>query len=625
MLRMIKENPMSHLDNEEKAKDISLEEKNISFFQSLKEMLQLTKRADKALLSKVIVSSFISGLAAPGQLWILGEVTERLIGVVSVSDVTSTLFPWLLGLSILRLLGNFSVYWGDSNRQHLEEKMTLEIQSDLFLQSIYTPYSYFENQEFYNALHRANEGMGGIFLGFIFQLVKILENLVKVIGYVWITLQASWVVPSLLLIGGIPIFFLQSRFNVDRYALTYDQTTDTRLMHYFVGLLSSRRASKEIRLFAASDYLIDRWQGIYNKLSFNKMKQERKQRLIMILVESFPILTFGFSLFILLSILRDGEIGIGVFVIALYALTTLQSNWEWTIRYFGWLQEDYQRFVKDLLFFTRQEKSIPDKTNQEKEEQIENIPLKGVSLSIRDLSFSYPNSSHEVLKNINLEIVSGEKIALLGVNGSGKSTLVKIILGLLEPSKGKIILNGQEEDVSYSLMSQTSVVYQDFCEYHLNVKQNIGLGDVNQITNQKKIERAAAVGGVADSIDGLDDRYDTQLGATFGGRDLSGGQWQKMATARGFFKESNLVIFDEPASALDAVSEEKMYNRFISEMTSKGKTAIIISHRISFARLADRIVVMDNGNIKEEGSHQELLNANQLYAHLLKTQEKSYT
>lgn len=590
-----------------------------SFLYGIGEMIKMARKADVKSLVGVIVLSLLSGVAAPAQLWILSRIINSLFSSHSAS-ILLNLLPWFICLSLFRILENFSTTSSESLRNYLEEKMTLEIQADLLKKAYSVPYINYESQEFYDALHRANEGMGGVFLGFVFQLVKILENLVKIGGYVWITLEAHWTIALIILCGGVPILILQNKFNVERYKLVYDQTAENRLLNYFVQITSDRKAAKEVRLLNVSDYLINKWEIIYKKLRSEYFKQLSRQRIFTGMVELLPAISFAISLYLLFWSLISTDLNIGNFTIVIYAVTSLQNDWEWTIRYIGWLQEDYLRFVKDLLSFLNFSESSDlgenpcvvshtDYTNQ-------------LRIDIENATFSYPNSSEKVLKNLTFSIQPGEKIALLGTNGSGKSTLIKMLLGLLKPTKGTISFNGCLDHTFGSELTQTSVVYQDYCEYHLSLKENIGLGDTKKSQSNNLIRKAAEKGGVNDFVHKLTDQYDTILGTEFKGVDLSGGQWQKVATSRSFFKEAKLIIFDEPASALDSFSEEKMYKRF-SEIDNH-TTAIMISHRIGFAKFADRIIVMDKGEIIESGSHDELIQLNKWYAKLLKLQQERY-
>jgi ATP-binding cassette subfamily B protein len=230
-----------------------------------------------------------------------------------------------------------------------------------------------------------------------------------------------------------------------------------------------------------------------------------------------------------------------------------------------------------------------------------------------------------ILKGLDLEIKRGEKIALLGDNGSGKSTLIKLMLGLYKPLTGTIRINGidlNELDLN-SWRARTTAIFQDFQKYQLlNVRENVAVGQIEHL-NDKELARKAALRSGADAmIQTLSEGYETLLGKEFGGTELSKGQWQKLAVARAYFRDSELLILDEPTASLDAKAEVEIYRQF--EQVSLGKTVVFISHRLGAAKLADRIIVLNNGHIEEQGTHAELLKQNGQYAHMYQLQARWY-
>lgn len=240
------------------------------------------------------------------------------------------------------------------------------------------------------------------------------------------------------------------------------------------------------------------------------------------------------------------------------------------------------------------------------------------------MTFCYPESDRAVLHDVSLEIQPGEKVALLGENGAGKTTLVKLLLGLYDPTQGVICYDGHDLRTlePNCVWEQVSAVFQDYAMYHLTVRENVGFGKLERLNDTTAIRRAAKLGGAADFVEGWKDQFEAYLGPTFGGRDLSGGQWQKVATSRSFMRQPQFLVLDEPTAALDPQAEVEVYKRF-QEMAG-GRTTLLISHRIGFARLADRIIVLKEGHVVESGTHQELLASEGEYAQLFATQAKWY-
>jgi len=247
-------------------------------------------------------------------------------------------------------------------------------------------------------------------------------------------------------------------------------------------------------------------------------------------------------------------------------------------------------------------------------------------LEFRNVSFTYPGSTAKALNNVSFQISPGESLALVGENGSGKTTLIKMLTRLYEPTEGEIILDGlalQDWDVE-ALRQRIGVIFQDFGRYQFSVGENIGAGDVRYIDDAERWATAAETGMAAPFIDDMPDGYNTQLGRWFkGGRELSGGQWQKIALSRAFMRsDADILVLDEPTAAMDAASEAAIFDHFQSE--SHNKMTILISHRFSTVRAADRIIVIHKGKILEQGNHESLLAENGQYAHLFKLQARGY-
>lgn len=240
------------------------------------------------------------------------------------------------------------------------------------------------------------------------------------------------------------------------------------------------------------------------------------------------------------------------------------------------------------------------------------------------VSFSYPDSGHRVVKDVSLTIRPGERIAIVGENGAGKSTLVRLLTGLYSPDSGNVLMDGREStsDEARDLRGQIGAVFQDYVPWQMTVRDNIGLGNLARIDDDRALAVAAERAGIATLLDGLPDGLDSWLGRQFGDRDISGGEWQRIALARVFFRDSRLLILDEPTAALDPLAEQRLFERFAS--LTEGGTAIMISHRLGPARYADRVIVMDQGSIVEAGPHDRLLAQGGLYARMFAAQSAWY-
>jgi ABC-type multidrug transport system fused ATPase/permease subunit len=311
---------------------------------------------------------------------------------------------------------------------------------------------------------------------------------------------------------------------------------------------------------------------------------------------------------IVLLLVLNGEVTVGVFGAAIAAFLSLQSSTQGFLQRLGDFPEQLLHAADYYAFL-----DMPEDVDG-------TVQYHGLrdEIALRGVSLQYPNSESYALKQLTLSLRRGEKIAILGENGSGKTTLSKVLLGLYPAGSGEVLYDGVAvgDLKKDSLYAKVSAIAQDFVSYSLTLRENIAISDLDRLSNDREIESAlsdAGVGGVA-----LDD----MMGREFGGRELSGGQWQKLAIARGLFKESELIILDEPTSALDPLIETEILSNFIK--AAEGKTALIISHRVGLCKLVDRIVVMKDGMISETGTHAELLVADGEYRRLYTAQAVWY-
>lgn len=401
----------------------------------------------------------------------------------------------------------------------------------------------------------------------------------------------------------LPLMFIQMRYGNQRYALSVEMTEANRLNSYFESLLFKRETIKEIRINNLEDHYIKKWIQSFKFNASKHIKLDIKQTkwLIasnLILVFSF-IISGGFAY----QLTLQGVLTIGVIAGVIQAIQSLQGIVPGFTSNISNLYES-SLFVNDYRSFAPM--------YYEKNKPIE-ITLPVEKIEITNLYFKYPNQSKNTLNNINLSIKQGDKIAIIGENGSGKTTLIKCLIGLYNTEK-MIKINDihyleelEKEDYWRSL----SILFQDFNRYDLSVKENIGL-DNKKIIDMEKIRKVAKAVGIDQYVNNLPLQYDTTLGVLFkNGKELSGGQWQKIAIARAYYKEANFLFLDEPTSALDSGSEYYIVKNLLKKI--ENRAVVYITHRINVAMLADKIIIMNEGRIAEEGSHEELLKVKGLY------------
>jgi ATP-binding cassette, subfamily B, bacterial len=521
------------------------------------------------------------------------------IGMSNISTIIILLILQLGLLTVSSSVHNYKIILDTKLSQNLD----FFIKESLIIKSVQIKYSNFENPRFYNDFQRAQAGTSNKFLLPINNLLEIIKNCITLVSILGFIFHFHWFLGIISFLSGIPIFAIQIKFGIKRFNLMKHQTPTARQHSYVFSLFSNRVANKELRIFGISKYLLDKWKKLFNKNKNEIIKLVTKQQQTNILVELCTSLLYTGSLFFLLHLVTKKIVRIGDFVAIGESIRKSQTSINIIAMNLGKLYEN-SLFLEDFFRFFESE----EETEIERVTGIE-FPHKLESgIQINNLSYRYPQSRNDSLKNINLKINPGEKIAILGENGSGKSTLIKCLLGLYEVERGSILFDGIPIDYinSQSLHKNISVIFQDFIKYEFSVRENIGFGNLNKINAEEDLIFYAKLTGSHSFINKLGKTYSTNLGKLFEeSEDLSGGQWQKIALTRALIKDPQVLILDEPTSALDPISEYELYKKFLC--LSLDKTLIFITHRMYPTLLADKIILLRNGEILEAGSPQKLL------------------
>ena len=476
----------------------------------------------------------------------------------------------------------------------------------------------FEDATFYDKLERARQQVNGR-TALLSQTFTQAQDLVTM-GSLLVGLAAfnPWLI-LLLFVAVIPAFMGELYFNAKSYFLQRGWTPQRRTLDYFRFIGASDDTAKEIKLFSLSGFLVDRFR-ILSTQYYNETKKLSISRAIWgsLLV---AIGTIGYFLaygIIVLDTIK-GAISVGTLTFLTGSFRQLQSFLEGFLSRFNSISQG-ALYLNDLFDFYRIEPHIVSPLNPR---PIPNPIREG--FVFENVGFKYPRSDRWANRNLSFTLHVGEKLALVGENGSGKTTLVKLLTRLYDPDEGRILLDGydlREYDLE-ELRRQIGVIFQDFQKFQFTAGENIAVGNIDSLENKPELQRAAGQSLADAVIEKLPLQYDQPLGRRFAkGIELSGGEWQKVALARAYLREANVVILDEPTAALDARSEFEVFKRF-AELT-KGKTAVLISHRFSTVRMADRILVLDKGQMLEIGSHEELLAKNGRYAELFYLQAEGY-
>lgn len=476
----------------------------------------------------------------------------------------------------------------------------------------------FEDSEFYDKLERARQQTIGrtVLLSQVFAQVQDLITM----GFLAAGLMAfnPWLI-LLLLIAIVPAFLGESYFNDRTYALTRGQTPERRELDYLRYIGASDETAKEVKLFNLSGFVIDRFKTLSNKFYDDNKKLSIKRAgwgTLFALIGSAGY--YAAYITIILQTI-SGAITLGTLTFLAGSFRQLRSVLETILSRFTSVSQG-AIYLKDFFdFFEIQPNIITPKKPIPFPKPIQH------GLVFEKVGFKYHNSESWANRNLNFTLHAGEKLALVGENGAGKTTLVKLLVRLYDPTEGRILLDGvdlREYDL-FELRKNIGIIFQDYLRYQMSFAQNIAVGNIDEQFNRPLIEQSAEKSLASLLVKRLPNQYDQALGRRFNnGIELSGGEWQKVALARAYMKESQLLILDEPTSALDARAEYQVFQRF-AELT-RGKTAVLISHRFSTVRMANRILVLDKGQLLEIGSHEELLALNGRYAELFHLQAAGY-
>jgi ABC-type multidrug transport system fused ATPase/permease subunit len=478
--------------------------------------------------------------------------------------------------------------------------------------------THFEDSDFYDKMTRARREASSRPLSLVGRTFGLVQDTLSLITYGALLLRfSSWAV-LVLVIAAIPAFIVEARFSGVAFRLFSRRAPETRQQSYLETLIAREDSAMEVKLYQLGPLLLDRYRAI-----FQRLYQEDRNLTIHRSVWSYLLgllSTAAFYLAYVWIVLEAiaGSMSLGDLTMYLVVFRQGQNTVASVLSAIGGMYED-GLYLSNLYSFL--EEDIPAPTGYATRGT---LPEDG--LRFEQISFTYPGNPQPALQQISFHLQPGEKLAIVGENGSGKTTLIKLLTRLYTPDSGRILLDGldlQQWDVE-TLQRRIGVIFQNFVRYQFTVGENIGAGDVTHIEEKSRWQTAADKGTARPFIETLPNEYQTQLGRWFkDGRELSGGQWQKIALSRAFMRTgADILVLDEPTSAMDAEAEAQIFDRFHA-MTQQ-QMAILISHRFSTVRMADHIIVLDNGQMIEQGTHDQLLEQHGRYARLFKLQAAGY-
>ena len=521
------------------------------------------------------------------------------------------------GIGLLTALLNFAA---DYIKKFQAQTVADYMYAVLHEQSCRVDLAFFESPEYRDTLFRAQQEGPYRPTNIVSGLFAAGQAGASFVAVAWLLAMLNPLFPLIMIAAAVPGVLLRLKYSGKIYEWQEKRTEDERRAYYFHWMLTGDAHAKEFRLFDLGRYFIERFRQIRSTLKEEKLWFERRRAMGDFIAQASSLIcVFGSFAYIALRAAR-GEITIGDLVMYFQAFQR-------GLGFLKTLLETGAEMYEDNLFLSHFYEFLKVKPNVKCPLLPVPVPEKiKTGIEFKTVDFSYHKNEKKVLNCVNFSISPGEIIALVGKNGSGKSTIVKMLTRLYDPQKGGVYLDGiniKKFDIGL-FRKKISVVFQDHIKYYLTAGENILLGDMERNADAESIRTAASESGIDKKISRLPNEYDTLLGRWFkNGEELSMGQWQMLAISRAFFRDAEIVVLDEPSSALDPEAEKKL---FVSlRRLIQNRSALIISHRYSTVRQADRILVMDQGRIIEQGSHDDLMGLNGEYAHLYNTQAKGYT
>lgn len=569
-----------------------------------------------ALLLGVLV--LVSGIVPAATAYVGREIVDEVIAAANGAQSPGPVFNWIVIEACLVALLVGSQRGAGVCQSLLRARLGHRVNVMILEKAIGLDLVHFEDSEFYDKFTRARREASTRPVSLVNRTFSFIQNVVALVSFSVILAGFSTWAALLLLLAGLPAFIVETKFSGDGFALFRRRSPEARMQAYLETVLAREDYAKEIQLYQLGPTLLNRYREIFGRV-FAEERSLTLRRGLWGYVVGLVSLAFYYVAYAWIAVSAVGAaISIGAMTMYLILIRQGQSAVAAILSALSGMFEDHL-YISTLYEYLGQEVEEPSGRAT-----VGTVP--GDGIRFQGVSFTYRGAAEPSLRNVSLHIRAGETLAIVGKNGSGKTTLIKLLSRLYRPTAGRITLDGRELDEwdETALRRRIGVIFQDFARYQLIAGENIGAGDARHFADETRWRDAARQGMAETFVEAMPRGYQTQLGRWFkDGRELSGGQWQKIALARAFMRsDADILVLDEPTSAMDATAEARIFGHVHG--TTGDRMTILISHRFSTVRTADHIVVLDRGEIVEEGSHEQLMAAGALYSRLFTLQAEGY-
>lgn len=598
----------------------------------------LLARTNARLAAGLVALTVADAVLPVSMAWVGKRIIDSVIAAAAAPTRANQLaaFQWVAVEFVLVLARVAVTQWTALCQTLLRSELGLEVNTRILEKAINVSYRHFEDPHFNNQLLQARREASSRPLEVVRQLLLLGRSAIILGGYAALLAGFSPVAVLVLVVSAVPPFLAEARFGRESFLLSRGRTFANRQAHYLEVLLSQEASAKEVKLFSLSSLLLGRYRELYERFHAEDSALARRRAGAALGLGLFSIVAlYGCYVWVVVRTMA-GTLTVGAMMLYVVAFRDGQAALQAGLLSIARLYEA-NLFMANLFEYL----AVPEDEPHQPIPMANGHALAGATSSegsngdavavaapprieLREVTFRYPGAARESLREVSLTIEPGETLALVGRNGAGKTTLVKLLTGLYRPTSGCILMDGVDTRTlgTAELRSRVGVIFQDFVRFHFTVADNIGVGWLPEMDNQAEIARAAASAGIDETIATLPGGYEQSLGRWFGGEELSVGQWQRLALSRAFMRRSPILVLDEPTASLDAEAEAEIFQRF--QALAAGRTVILITHRFSTARVANRIAVFDEGRLTELGSHAELLGENGRYARMFRLQAAGY-